>query len=397
MMTSFNLAWRGLLHEKIYLWCNIAVICGVLVPLLVLQGVKSGVYAALIADIASDPTALSVTTLGDQGFLPEDIVEVAQWPETEFVSPRTRNIGNIVLVQNPAGSVLRDATTLPSAAGDPLLNGGVPPDDSRVVVSALLAEVADLTEGAPINILAHSEARPRALVIAAEVAAILPSERLAGPAMLVDPALLEWIEAYYEGYALPDLGIEDGADLATRVIVHEGLRLYARTLADVGALERRLVKRFEVPTRSQAAQIERVFRLGRNLDLAFAIIASTAVLGLISALVFGFWADVQRKKQILATLALIGFTPGQIACIPLLQALLTAVFALVIAFVLFTGVAQVADAFFADVLKSGQPLILLSAAHGAVAVGLTLVSVAVAATWASLSALGTDPAIVFRS
>lgn len=397
MMTSFNLAWRGLLHEKIYLCCNVAVICGVLVPLLVLQGVKSGVYAALMADIASDPAALSVTTLGDQGFLPEDVDVVAQWSETGFVAPRTRNIGNIVLVQNPAASILRDATTLPSEAGDPLLDGHAPPAGSSVVVSALLAEAAALTEGAAINILARSEARPHALLIAAEVAAILPPESFAGAAMLMDPALLEQIEAYYEGYALPDLGIEDGADPATRVIVHEGLRLYARTLADVGALERRLVERFDVPTRSQAAQIERVFRLGRNLNLAFMIIATSALIGLIAALVFGFWADVQRKKQMLATLALIGFTPHQIARIPLLQALFTAVFATIIAFGLFAGVAQVASAVFADVLKPGQPLILLPIAHGAAAVGVTLASVAIAATWASVSALATDPAVVFRS
>lgn len=396
-MNSFALAWRGLLHEKIYLFCNIAAICGVLVPLLILQGVKSGVYAALMQDISSDPAALSITTLGDQGFLPEDINEVAQWPETGFVVPRTRNIGNIVLIQNPTESVIREATTLPSATGDPLLGGNAPPSSSSVIVSALLAEATSLVEGTRINIIARSEARPRALVITAEVTGILPSESLSGATILADPELLEQIEAYYEGYALPDQGIEDGANLLSRQIVYEGLRVYAAKLADVDALEQRLVEYFDIPTRSQAAQIERVFRLGRNLNLAFVIIASSAILGLIAALIFGFWADVQRKKRMLATLALIGLTPSEIARIPLMQAFLTALFALLVAFSIFAITAQITAMLFADVLSPNQPLLILPLTHAAIAAGLTLISVALAATWATFSALDTNPAIIFRS
>ncbi len=396
-MLYFALAWRDLMHDRVYLLCNVAMICGVLVPLLVLHGVKSGVYSALTLDIASDPDALLVATLGDEELSEADVAEVSSWPETGFVVPRTRNIGGLVLVQNSEGGLIREAFTVPSAEGDPLLEGLAAPSGRHVVLSHLLAEVTNLAAEDHLRIIVRSEARPLPMLIEAEVAGILPREKMSGVAIFLDTVRLEAIEAYYEGYSLPAYGVLDGRDISRRAIVHEGLRLYATDLSAVGKLERRLVERFDISTRSQANQIARVERLGRNLNLALLVIATSASVGLAAALVFGFWADVQRKRQVLATLALIGFAPGEIARLPVLQAAITGFFALGIAVPLFLLVAELTQLLFAHSLGEGQRLVVFPLYHALAAAAITLSSVVASATWATRAALRTDPAVVFRS
>ncbi|MFT7594421.1 MAG: putative ABC transport system permease protein, partial [Paracoccaceae bacterium] len=50
-MLIVHLAWRDLIRDRFFLFCNIAVMVGILVPLLVLFGVKNGVYSALIGEM----------------------------------------------------------------------------------------------------------------------------------------------------------------------------------------------------------------------------------------------------------------------------------------------------------------------------------------------------------
>ncbi|MGB0498443.1 MAG: ABC transporter permease [Rubricella sp.] len=397
MTRILPLAWRSLMHEKLHLLCNIAIICGVLVPLLVLQGVKTGVYSALIADLEANPDLLLVSTLGDQSFSEADAAEVAAWPETGFVVPRTRGIADTVLIQSLAGGPIREASAVPTAPGDPVLPDGAALEGEAVALTALLAERAGIAGGERIRIVVRSEARARPLVFEAPVAVIVPRTEMTGTAILIDIERLDAIEAYYDGYALPQYGLEEGRDPVERAIAFEGLRLYARSVDDVARLEERIGARFGVATRSEAAAIERTLSLGRNLDRALFLIAATAMTGLVAALVFGFWAEVQRKRQVLATFALIGLTPGQIARLPLVQALLTGAMALAAAFVLFLLAAELAEALFAEQLPGDRRLVLLTGGDALRAAALTLGSVGLSSIWATRAALATDPAIVFRS
>ncbi|MGD9294743.1 MAG: ABC transporter permease, partial [Roseobacter sp.] len=71
-MLVLRLALRDLFFHKVTLICNIAVLAGVLVPLMVLFGVKNGVYNALIGDLLSNPRNLQIDTSGNAEFTTAD-------------------------------------------------------------------------------------------------------------------------------------------------------------------------------------------------------------------------------------------------------------------------------------------------------------------------------------
>ena len=269
--------------------------------------------------------------------------------------------------------------------------------DEEVALTALLAETIGVSAGDAVRIVARSEARPAPLVLEAPVATVVPRDRMTGMGVLIDLPRLDAVEAYYDGYALPEHGLDDGRDASERVPEFEGLRLYARSMTDVAALERRIGKRFGVSTRSDATMIERTLALGRNLDRAFLLIAFMAATGLVSALGFGFWAEAQRERRILAVFALVGFAPGRIASLPFFQALLTGLIALVTAFGLFFLAAEAAETLFAGQMRGQQRLVRLTMVDAAWASGLTLFCVGLSSAIAARVALKTDPAIMFRN
>ena len=243
MIRMLALAWRGLIHEPMHLLCNVMIVCGALTPLLVLQGVKSGVYSSLIANLESNPNLLLVSTLGDRSFAEDDAEVVRNWPETNFAVLRTRGISDTVTVQALSDGPVRQASAVPTAPGDPALPNNLDMADNEVALTALLAETTGVTAGDAVRIVARSEARPAPLVMEATVATVVPRDRMTGISVLIDLARLDDIEAYYDGYALPQHGLDDGRDASERVPEFEGLRLYARTMTEVAALERRIVER----------------------------------------------------------------------------------------------------------------------------------------------------------
>ncbi|MDE2913958.1 MAG: ABC transporter permease [Paracoccaceae bacterium] len=396
MILSARIALASLWHERIHLFCNVAILAGALVPLLVLFGVKSGIYRALLDDLLSDPNLLHVTTQGDNAFSEDDRAEIAGWPEAAFVALKTRAISDNALIQRPGGDRIAQATLVPSGPGDPLLSDGAKVSEGQVAVSRRLSEQLTIESGAGIRIVARSERRGP-LLLDATVVDILEPDEMKGYAVLMTPVEMDLIEAYYDGYALPEFGLAEGRPLAERTTSFEGLRLYARGLRDVAALEARIQDRFGVRTHSRALDIEGVLALGRNLDLAFLLIASTAVVGLGAALLFSFWAEVDRKRRVLATLMLVGLRRREIALVPLVQAFAIGVAGILGAFVLFWAAAFIADAMFADRMPGGKSVIELSALAALLAVLLPLAIVLAAALFAVRTALGIDPAITLRT
>ena len=396
MILAARIALASLWHERIHLFCNVAILAGALVPLLVLFGVKSGIYRALLDDLLSDPNLLHVTTQGDNAFSEDDRAEIAGWPEAAFVALKTRAISDNALIQRPGGDRIAQATLVPSGPGDPLLTDGAKVSEGQVAVSRRLSEQLTIENGAGIRIVARSERRGP-LLLDATVVDILEPDEMKGYAVLMTPVEMDLIEAYYDGYALPDFGLAEGRPLSERTTSFEGLRLYARGLRDVASLEARIQDRFGVRTHSRALDIEGVLALGRNLDLAFLLIASTAVVGLGAALLFSFWAEVDRKRRVLATLMLVGLRRREIALVPLVQAFAIGVAGILGAFVLFWAAAFIADAMFADRMPGGKSVIELSAFAALFAVLLPLLIVLTAALFAVRTALGIDPAITLRT
>jgi putative ABC transport system permease protein len=391
------LALRDMARDWVHVVCNVAVIAGVIVPLLVLYGVKNGVTGALVDRLRANPATLQVDTAGNGAFTRADLAEVRGWPETGFATLKTRSTFDLVNVR-PArrpegGRGLEDAVLTPTGAGDPALPDGAALAPDTVAVSAALADRLGLAPGDGVLLISQAPDRPRQLALPRRVAAVLPADRLGGRAVLADLGTLVLFEAFYDGYALPDHGIDTGPPLDTRPDSFAGLRVFARDLPALAPLQARLEARFGVATQADVQAVASVLALSRNLTLALLLTTAVAALGLAATLVFGFWGEVVRKRRGLAGLALVGLQPGRIAMIPVVQAVVTAVIGLVVSFAALAVAARVADALFA---AEGGGIVALSVAQGAAVAGAVILFVALSSSAAARRAARVDPAIILR-
>jgi putative ABC transport system permease protein len=395
-MLIVSLAWRDLLRDRFFLLCNTAIMVGILVPLLVLFGVKNGVYNALIGEMLADPANLQIDTAGNASFTSADLAPLYKWPEIAFMTPKVRGQFDFVNVRAKDGRRMRPALMIPSGQGDPSLPPGIVLEGQGVAISAQLAAQLELREGSELQIITQAEDRPRQLVLSMPVVVVLAQNAVQGRAVLAPFATLDLIEAFYDSYSLPEHGITGTRDLNARVAAYEGVRVYARRLEDVAGLQARIEAQLGISTSARTREIAALLGLGRKLNLALGLTAVLATLGLGAALVLGFWSDVARKKTVLAGIALLGVPGRELAFFPVVQALITAALGLSLSFVLYGLAGEVATVLFGQGLPIGATLAVISASQaGAICIsvlGLVIGSAAVAG-WA---ALRLDPAHVLR-
>jgi putative ABC transport system permease protein len=396
-MRLVRIALADLFSERVHLACAVATIVGVVTPLVIMLGVKTGVFAALMDDLRADPEILRVTIPGDRLFGPAEADEVRRWPETGFVALNTRAIARRLNVRREGGDRIRGVALVPTGAGDPLLPAGPAPAGLQVAASEALARQTGLAPGDRLAaVVARGDPPTDRMSLTLDVVAVLPRATLEGESLLMAPDTMDRIEAFYDGYALPDWGAPGGRPLAERTLAYESLRVYARDLTDVAALEARLRARFDVAAISRAGQVEGVLALGRNLDRALALVAAAALAGLFAALTSSFWAAVQRKRTMLATLALLGVAPAGLALAPVVQAAATAAIGAAASLALAAPFALAAEAAFGGALPTGGRVVRLDPATLALVAGGVVTLAVAAAFLAARAAARLDPAIVIR-
>lgn len=395
-MMIFSLAWRDLLRDRFFLFCNVAVMVGILVPLLVLFGVKNGVYSALIGEMLSDPVNLQIDTQGNATLREADIAPLRDWPEIAFLTPKVRGQFDYMNVRAKGGRRIKSALMIPSGSGDPTLPKDVVISQGAVAVSAQLARQLDLSPGMDLQLITQAEDRPRQLLLEAKVAAVLPEKSASGAAIYAPFQMLDLIEAFYDSYSLPDYKITGTRDLADRVQAYEGVRVYAHRLEDLAALQARVETQLGLATSARTRDVESLLGLGRKLNLALGLTAVLAAIGLGAALILGFWSDVARKKVVLAGIALLGVPSRDLALFPVFQAVITAVLGLILSFGLYLMAGQAAAALFGQGLPDGAQLAIISVGQGGLICLGVLVLVIGAAGFAAWSAQRLDPAVVLR-
>lgn len=396
MKLLLNLALRDLWRQQIHLICNIAILTGVLVPLMVIFGVKNGVYDALIGQLLNDPATLRIETTGNSSFTAADVEEVKSWPETGFATAKTRSIFDFVNVRREGATAKRDAVLVPSGTQDPTLPVGLEFEANSAVLSANLARQLEISAGDTVQIFTQANERPRQLMLPLTVIAVLPDSRLSGRTVLAHIAVLDLVEAFYDEYALPEYGIDQGRDLSRRISEFEGMRVFARDLELLAPLQSRLETRFGIQTEARTSEVSGILSLGKNLNVALLLTAGVASLGLSAALIFGFWGEVARKRQTLAALALLGIGPKRLSLFPVIQALVSAVAGLSVSFVLFFIAGGVAQRLFDNTLTEQSGLVVLTFFQAVLISCATLGFVTAASFFAARSAARVDPADVLR-
>ena len=396
-MLILRLALRDLLRDRFFLLCNAAVLAGVMVPLLVLFGVKNGVYQALIGQMMANPATLQIDTQGNAALSEDRIAPLRGWADVAFLTPRIRSQFDYVSLFRPddGGTVVRQALLLPSGAGDPNLPPGAVLAAQEVALSALLAVQLRVAPGDRVDLVTQAEGRKQ-LRLPVTVRLILPEAVVGGRAVLAPFATLDTVEAFYDAYALPDHGITEGKPLSERVPQFEGVRLYARSLEDLAAVQQRVEATLGLATSARTREVTALLGLGRNLDLALGLTATLAALGLVAALVFGFWSDVMRKRGTLAALAMLGLPARVLALFPLVQALMTALLGLGLSFGLYAAASSMAGRLFGAGMPNDAPVTLLPPEQAAAIVAGVLALVLAAAAASAWAVLRVDPARVLR-
>ncbi|CAG8871545.1 hypothetical protein PS627_04493 [Pseudomonas fluorescens] len=332
-----GLAWQDYRHDARLSACSVLALIAVVAPLLVLFGLKFGLVSSLTERLQRDPAVREIIPLGGGRFRADFIHELAQRPDVAFAIPRTRQIAataDLLLPAQGRGAVVE---MLPTCPGDPLLQQVKAPTGlQQVVLSFTAAEKLGARAGdelqASFSRQQGSQVQWRQVPV--QVTAVLPLAAFERDALFAPLRLLETVEDYRDGLAVPAFGWPGAVDASKAQRVYPAFRLYASGLADVEPLRQYFAGR-QLLVSTQAAQIAQVQTLSRNLDLVFWIITSLALSGAVAAIAAGAVAAVERKQRELAVLRLLGVGTAALLLFVVLQAIYSGLLAAVAAGALY--------------------------------------------------------------
>lgn len=223
-----RLAVKDILHDWLLSSCLILAIASIIAPLLILFGLKFGTIETLRSRLIEDPKNREIRPLSSSSFTREWIETTATGSsDISFIVPMTRQISTSVQVHHPSGNKAT-LSFAPTGEGDPLLleNGVVIPDSgacvlTEVAATALKAEVGDEVS---FHVRRIIKGRTETGKFNLQVAGILDSRASALKTAFVQLSLLEAVEDYKDGRAVPEMGWEGSKPYA--YAVYEGAALF---------------------------------------------------------------------------------------------------------------------------------------------------------------------------
>ena len=390
------LAWRDYLHEWRLSLCAVLALAAVLAPLLVLLGLKHGVVSTLIERLAREPRNRELLPVGSQRFTLNWFEALREHPEVTFVIPRTRQIAGTLELRRPDLGRSVTVELLPTAPGDPLLPQAVPPPaaSAQLLVTQSVAEKLQLRggESLPAAVSRSHDGRVEYAQITIIVNAVLPLAAFGRDAAFARLDLLEAVEDYRDGFAVERFGWPGRpvpADLPERR--YPAFRLYAGTLDQVAPL-RDILRSQGIEVETQAAAIAQIQALNRNLTVVFVIIAVLSATGYACSLGVNVLAAVERKRRELSILRLLGLPGRGLVGFPLMQALFTASFGVIIAGIAYLLAHAVINQRFADQVQAGETVCRLTVGQGGAAAVTTVLTMLLAASAGGWRATRIEPA-----
>jgi putative ABC transport system permease protein len=388
----FALATRDYLHEWQMSVCFVLGLAAVLGPMLVLFGLKFGIVGAMTDRLIEDPANREIRPVGSGHFEQEWLDKMRSRPEVVFLVPRTRSIAATIELSSPRASRIVPVELIASGSGDPLLAPDVPLPEGfdRVVLSRssagkLAVSAGDVLDG---SLARRFRGELERVHLPLTVAAIASEGAFTRDGAFVSVKLLEALEDFRDGRAVPEL--DWSGQPADGQRSYPGFRLYARSIHDVAGL-RDAFAAIGVEVHTQAAQIETVQRMDRNLTAIYWAIAAIGLVGFSLSLGASLWANVERKRKQLSILRLVGFRTRDIIWFPMVQSLFTAILGWMLAVVIYYVTAVVINSMISDQLEAGQQVCRLLQIHYAIALGLTCSAAVIAAGLAGMRSARIEP------
>lgn len=204
-----RLARADLAHEWVLSLCLVLAVAAVLAPLMLLFGLKFGAIETMRSRLVQDPRNREVRPMTSQAFPRQWLQELAGRADVAFVVPGIRQIAATLEASLGAGPKLT-LDVLPTAPGDPLLeeNGAPAPGPGQCVLSFLAAESlgAKVGDALEVKVKRLRGSRFESGELRLRVAGVLDQRASALKAVYAPLELLEAIENYKDGLAVPELG-----------------------------------------------------------------------------------------------------------------------------------------------------------------------------------------------
>jgi putative ABC transport system permease protein len=390
---AFLLASRDYLHEWHMSFCFVLGLAAVLGPMMVLFGLKFGIVGAMVAQLVEDPRNREIRPVSSGRYDHAWLASVRARSDVSFLVPRTRSIAATIELGSESSSRNVRAELIPSDQGDPLLSpqGELPEGVTRVVLSRSTAEKLQVEAGDTLDgsLARQFRGHKERVHLPLTVAAVAPARAFSRDGAFVSVMLLEALEDFRDGRAVPEMGW--GGDRGDNTRTYPGFRLYARSIYDVAGL-RDAFADLGVDVHTHAADIELVQRMNRNLTAIYWVIAVIGLFGFSLSLGASLWANVDRKRKELSVLRLVGFRTMDIAWFPMVQALYTAVLGWALAVAIYYVTAWVINIMMATQVEAGQQICRLLEIHYVVALALTCGAAVIAAALAGMRSARIEPA-----
>ena len=395
-----GLAFDDYRHEWVLSSCSVLALAAVLIPLLVLFGLRYGIIANLLDPLVENPRYREISPVTSGHFTPQWFDTMRARGDVAFVVPRTRSLAATIKLRKPDSDVGRivDVELIPSAAGDPVLGPDLdaPEGFRTALLSWSLAERLGAAAGDRVEgiVTRTRGGEVETVRLPLEVAGVAPPAAFARDGLFVSGALLVAVEDFLDGRAVPELGW-DGTAPRPADRAFAGFRMYARTLDDVATLRAYFLDQ-NIDVRTSIADISLVQTLDRNLGIVYWIIAAMAVAGYCLSFATSVWANVDRKRRDFSVLRLIGFRTRDIVWFPIVQAAFTAAAAWALACGAYFAVEALLNGLFASSIGGGEPVCRIRASHLALALVLTLVAATLAAAAGGYRVSKLEPSIGLR-
>ena len=392
LFKTLRLASRDYAHEWQMSGCFVLALAAVLGPMLVLFGLKFGVIGGMLNQLIENPENREIRPVSSGQFDRAWFDRMQGRADVAFIVPRTRSIAATIELNSEKSSRIVGAELIPSGRGDPLLPAdSVLPDGMQsIVLSESAAEKLAVKAGDRIDGSATRRFRGRKdrTHVELQVAAVAPASAFARDGAFADVRLVEALEDYRDGRAVPELGWEGTQDDTART--YPGFRLYARSIYDVSTLKDDLAGQ-GVDVRTKAADIELVMRMDLNLSAIYWAIAIIGMVGFSLSLGASLWANVDRKRKELSVLRLVGFRTGDIVWFPVTQSFYTGILGWLLAVGIYFAAAFAINGMLAEQMIAGQQVCVLLPQHFALALALTVSAAVLAAALAGWRSARIEP------
>lgn len=397
-MTLFFLGLKALWRERMLLLFTSAGLAAVLGPLLLLYGFKFGIIAALLTSLRDDPANREIVLRGNYSLTAADIERYRGFPEVAFAAPMTRSIAARMEFVGPgAEPAIADSGVFPSAAGDPLLPSGTVLQSGEVALSAALADRLRLKAGDRVKARNHRTMSqgPEEIEFDFTVTHVVDRRLARGDRAYVTVEVLFMLEAFLDGYAIPARDLS-GKPADSRVEAAANVRLYARSIEEVPALDRRFAT-MGILVFSKADEVAGILGLNRSLAAVFGLIAGIGSLGYAVSLAASLLGNIAQQRKLLSLIRLMGAGRYALLSFPLAQGLAISISGFAMAAALFAAVSAAANSWFAGHFLAGSDVCRLGPEHFAVAMLATLAIVGSVVVWIGRTLLSVSPAEVLHA